>query len=131
MTEFSEKEESIARAIIRLRELFERAPYLVSNNSVPGLGLMTWRDLKTLQEYADEQFEKAESHLAQCVLEVPQFGEGGLAGRMARHAKQLAEHQGTVELTVTAKEIAQIAAALAAITPTECSPAEKTGDSAS
>jgi hypothetical protein len=48
------------------------------------------------------------------VLEPPPFGEGGLAGRMARHAKQFAERSGTVELTVTPKEIREIADALAA-----------------
>jgi hypothetical protein len=49
------------------------------------------------------------------VVQPPPFGEGGLAGRMARHAKQFAEHSGTVELTVTPKEIREIADALAAL----------------
>ena len=55
--EFTEYELDVARAIVRLRELFQSAPYLVSDNNVPGLGIVTWRDLKTLQIYADNEFE--------------------------------------------------------------------------
>ena len=55
--ESTEYELDVARAIVRLRELFQSAPYLVSDNNVPGLGIVTWRDLKTLQIYADNEFE--------------------------------------------------------------------------
>jgi hypothetical protein len=86
-------------------------------------GLLSEAEQKAVQFEAREwlhAWRKEELGLAQSpaapspiVLDPPPFGEGGLAGRMARHAKQFANHKGTVELTVTPKEIREIADALA------------------
>jgi hypothetical protein len=53
---FTEQDESVARAIVRLRELFQAAPYLTGENPIPGCGLVSFDDLKAIQEYAEEKF---------------------------------------------------------------------------
>lgn len=56
---FSPKEEAIAQAIVRLRELFEAAPHLATSISqVPGALLVNFGDLKVIHDYAAGKFEE-------------------------------------------------------------------------
>ena len=51
------EEELIARAIVRLRELFEAAPWLAPDEKpIGGCLLVTYRDLAAIQKYAERQF---------------------------------------------------------------------------
>jgi hypothetical protein len=48
----------VAEAIVYLRELFQRAPYLAtSETAVPGCGPVTWAHLAALQRFSDFHYE--------------------------------------------------------------------------
>lgn len=56
--EFEPYEESVARAIVRVRELFEHSEHLrTAETSIPGCGYFTWHDLWALHDYAARKFE--------------------------------------------------------------------------
>ncbi len=47
----------LANALVRVRKLFSEAPHLRDNDeTVPGCGGVTWRDLHELQKYAADKF---------------------------------------------------------------------------
>lgn len=49
--------EAVARALVRAKELFERAPYLAkAEYNVGGCGLLTFQDLYVMQDFARTRF---------------------------------------------------------------------------
>ena len=57
--EFTEADEAVARAIVRIRELFDAAPWLAEgDHQIGGCQLVTYADLKTIGDYAAAKFNE-------------------------------------------------------------------------